>query len=397
MTSILSTRNASIEDLVRLMQTQHTRRLDVVAGSGAIRVKDGKLIVKGVEPELTSDGVNMVDGTYLPTAVFDEGVANRLDIPVGYLKRLRQTRTDIYDATVNAFLHGKTVRRASGDTDVIHEPDARNFLIRAYRGDDTGEGVARALLSDKYGALDNLDITMATLAGLEAAGIDPQSLNLSGDITERRMYLRISAPHIQALAPQLLSGYRSPYTGQTGDENPTVFAGIVVSNSEVGNGAFTVTPRLTVEVCTNGMTISKDVQRAVHLGSRMEEGLIEWSADTQRKQLELVTAKARDAVTTFMSPGYVERAIKALEAEAGVAVDPIKATDTIAYVGKKLGWTQTEQDGILGRFIQGQQLTSGGILQAATAYAQDIEDADASAELEAHAVEAMSLAAVFAR
>jgi hypothetical protein len=46
-----------------------------------------------------------------------------------------------------------------------------------------------------------------------------------------------------------------------------VFAGFVISNSETGCGAFTLTPRLIVQVCRNGMTIIKDAIRAVHLGS----------------------------------------------------------------------------------------------------------------------------------
>ena len=46
-----------------------------------------------------------------------------------------------------------------------------------------------------------------------------------------------------------------------------VFAGWVLSNSETGCGAFTITPRLVVHVCRNGMTITKDALRAVHLGA----------------------------------------------------------------------------------------------------------------------------------
>jgi cell wall-associated NlpC family hydrolase len=83
-----------------------------------------------------------------------------------------------------------------------------------------------------------------------------------------------------------------------------VFAGFAVANSETGCGACTITPRLVAQVCANGMTITRDAMRAVHLGERVEEG-IRWSGDTLDRQLTLVTAKARDAVTAFLSPGYV--------------------------------------------------------------------------------------------
>ena len=45
-----------------------------------------------------------------------------------------------------------------------------------------------------------------------------------------------------------------------------------MSNSEVGWGAFTITPQLVVQVRDNGLTIGMDVVRAIHAGSRMAEG-----------------------------------------------------------------------------------------------------------------------------
>ena len=44
---------------------------------------------------------------------------------------------------------------------------------------------------------------------------------------------------------------------------PIVFAGFVISNSETGGGAFSVTPRLVVKVCNNGLTITADALRAI--------------------------------------------------------------------------------------------------------------------------------------
>ena len=103
------------------------------------------------------------------------------------------------------------------------------------------------------------------------------------DLTDKRMYVRVKAPEVAAYAPELLKGYRSPLSGNSGEANPTVFAGFVFSNSETGYGAFSVTPRLVVQVCSNGMTMTKDVQRAVHLGGKLEAGIVRWSEDTQRR------------------------------------------------------------------------------------------------------------------
>ena len=56
------------------------------------------------------------------------------------------------------------------------------------------------------------------------------------------MYVRVVCEQVRALAPALLAGYRSPFTGAAGADNPVVFAGFVITNSETGCGAFTPDP-----------------------------------------------------------------------------------------------------------------------------------------------------------
>jgi len=53
-------------------------------------------------------------------------------------------------------------------------------------------------------------------------------------------------PHAVVL---LVFNYTSPFTGQRGADNPVVFAGFVVRNSETGDGSFSITPQLTAQVC----------------------------------------------------------------------------------------------------------------------------------------------------
>ena len=83
---------------------------------------------------------------------------------------------------------------------------------------------------------------MAVFDGIRASGQDVRIG--SCDLTGRRMYVRVRCEAVQVLAPALLSDYRSPFTGARGADNPVVFAGFVVANSETGCGAATVTPRL---------------------------------------------------------------------------------------------------------------------------------------------------------
>lgn len=393
----ITTRNADLTDLLGLLRDQHARKVDVVAPATAIRSVEGVLTVRGTEPILTEDGVTAGDGAYVPTAVCDEGVADKLGVPVAYLKRLRTDRPDLYDANVNGFLHGRRALmgypdRATADRLGIPSgeqyekrpgipADPRSFLLRAFRGDDGGTGIARAFLSDRFSIVDNLDVLVAALDGIRDAGVQ---VNIDGgDLTERRMVVRVSCPEVTALAPVLLRGYRSPFTGEQGTDNPTVWAGFQISNSEVGGGAFTITPRLVVQVCKNGMTITKDALTKVHLGGRLDAGVVRWADDTQQAAVSLVKKQTRDAVQAFLSPEYLTNTIASLEVRAG---ETVQTHDEVKVLAKAAKFTDAEVDGILSYFTQGAQMTRGGVANAVTAYAQTVEDGDQAYALESRAV-----------
>lgn len=381
-----ATRNANISDMLRLLTEQQGRKLDIVLPATQIHSRGGKIFLNGVDGVGADGNLIEADGFYLPTEVFDAGVANKLNINRAYVRRLRNEALDIYDSNVNAWLQGhKRVR--NGTLTVTREADARSFMLRLFRGEDGSEGVARALLSPRYNRVENLDFLTAALDGVTATGIDVDIVG--ADLSDSRMYVRVAAPSLQALAPDLLKNYRSPFTGNSGTENPLVFAGFQISNSEVGDGAYSITPRLVFQVCGNGLTITRDALRGVHLGVKLEEGVIDWSEETQKKSLELVTSMAKDAVTKFLNIDYMKGVIAETEALAGKKVDD--AVETIQVLGKKLTYDETTQKGILAHFIDGGDRTAGGIMQAITSYAQLVPDADKAADLEASAFKALSL------
>ncbi|MEU5436498.1 DUF932 domain-containing protein [Streptomyces sp. NPDC020719] len=373
-TARTDTRNADLADLARILTEQQGRKLDIVAPASALGVQDGNLTLHGVEPVIDADGVTDPNGAYRPTDVAEEGVSAKLRIPVGYLRRMRAENLPLYDLNVAGWLE--------------KEPE-RRFLLRAFKGGSDGPGVARAFLSDSYKMIDNVDLLVAALDGVRQSG---HLVKVTGcDLTDRRMYVRVESESVAVQARELLRGYRSPYTGQSGDELPLVSAGFLITNSEVGDGAFTITPRAVFRVCDNGLTMTKDTMRAVHLGGKQDEGVVKWSGTTQRKMLELITSKCTDAVASFLSRDYVEAKLRDIERAAGRPVtDPVK---TIEVVSKQLSITDTVRDSILSHFIQGGQLTAGGVMQALTSVAQTLPDADAAHELEARALPALSAAA----
>jgi hypothetical protein len=129
----------------------------------------------------------------------------------------------------------------------------------------------------------------------------------------------------------------------------------------------------------------------VHLGGKLEEGVVTWSDDTQRKQLDLITAQARDAVARFLSQEYLDQVVAGIEEKAGAPVT--KAADRIEVIGKALGFSADETAGILDHFIQGSTPTAGGVANAITSFSQTIDDADRAHELDATALRALDLAA----
>jgi beta-phosphoglucomutase-like phosphatase (HAD superfamily) len=129
----------------------------------------------------------------------------------------------------------------------------------------------------------------------------------------------------------------------------------------------------------------------VHLGSRLEEGVIRWADDTQEKALQLITAQVRDTVQAFCSEEYLTEWVASLEEKAGVAVaNPEKAIKVIA---KRAGFSETEAQGILSHFISGGQPTAGGFMQATTSFAQTIASPARAVEVEDKGEQVLAIAA----
>ncbi|SDG81786.1 hypothetical protein [Pseudonocardia oroxyli] len=168
---LLVRRNADLGDLVALLRSQQDLKLDVVAPACDLRAVGGDLHLCGVDHTLTAEGVTRADAVLTPTAAADGDLAAKLDIPLPYLRRLRAARPDLYDANVNGWLQ--------------HRPD-RRFLVRALHDPGAGRrGVLRAVLSDSYRIVDNLDVLLTALSGIRAAGAAVDVT--SADLTESRM------------------------------------------------------------------------------------------------------------------------------------------------------------------------------------------------------------------
>ena len=422
----LTARNADLGSIVAMLQDQRTRRLDLVTSASALHSRNASLFIENT-PEaqvMTEDGVTSAAGLYRPTGRADETIGEKLNIPYAFLKSLRaEGRTDMYDANVNARLHGLVTDGLEGP-EVVHPPMDRKLMLRLLKGDEGEEGVLRAVLTSKYRIMDNLDVLLAVMQGISQAGVT--AYPSQADLTESRLYARFEAPEVSVLAPKLLEGYRSPFDGnnpveRAGDdrpdirfkaergggwdvagalaaarheglgyppgEEPVVWAGFILSNSDTGGGARTLAPQIRVKVCRNGLTLAAEADRKVHLGTDQEVGVVNWSAETQEKELQLITAQARDAVMTYLSQDFLAEQVAKIEKLASAPV--AKPEVTIKAVAKTVGFTKAEAEGILSHFLRGGAITAGGGANAVTSYSQTLSDADRAAELDAKAVSFM--------
>jgi hypothetical protein len=380
----LTLRNASLSQLVSELTEQRDRKVDLLVPARDLWSHDGAVLVRGAGPsEMDDNGVTATNLALTPSDVFDGGVAAKLALPRAYVRTLRETgRTDILDVMFNRTLHGN-------DAIPTAEADARKFLLRTFKSKDGKTGYARALLSDSYKPIDNWDVLNAVVLGMGHAGLSANVVK-SADLTDRRMYVKIVVPEINALAPELLKNYRSPFSGNRGADNPTVFAGLIIGNSETGDGAFTLTPRLEVEVCTNGMTMTADKLKSTHLGAKLEgDGIVQYSERTMRKNLELITSQTEDAVRTFLNVGYVTRALAKITEKAGEPV--AKPQEIVTQITKREAFSKADSDGIMEQFIKGGDMTRGGVFQAITAHVQTLADADKVYAMEADAMAAAGI------
>lgn len=363
-------RRASLAELHDLLLENKARVEDYVVSANSLHMDDSDhnvLVAREQQHDITEDGVTTILGKreFHISDLAHTDLAARLDIPKRYYDRMREERVPF----ILAENVGYWLRH-----------DTRKFMLRTYTRDD-GPSYLRAVLSDRYARMDDEDMLAATLVGIRDAGIDPSAVSIDGDLTEKRLRVRITAKSVALNVGELLRDYRSPFSGARAADLPLMWAGLEITNSETGRGAFAITPRVVLQVCTNGMTRKMDVTRRTHLGERLDEGVVSWSHETQRRTLELVQSKTRDAVRTFLSTDYLETVAADMRESAGVNVS--QPLTTLTTVAKTNGLTDHETNDLIGLFTAGGDTTALGVGHAVTALAQNVNDSDRAADLEA--------------
>ena len=270
-------------------------------------------------------------------------LADKLKIPYAYFERMRGEQPVLLDRNVNTWLQSDDDRR----------------MLR------TLDGNVRAVLSERYRRLDNFDLAESVLPILRQL---PEVRFESVELTETRMYLKCVTPRLKL--------EMSP-----GD---IVQAGVVISNSEVGQGTLSVQPLLYRLVCRNGLIASDRALRKTHVGRALgtdDDGITVFKDDTLRADDKAFFLKVRDVVQAAVSETTFLQAAQKMQLTLGIPLigDPVKTVEVLA---QRYALNDSERVGVLRHLISEGDLSGYGLVNAVTHYSQEVEDYDRATEFE---------------
>jgi len=341
-------------DIVALateLQRQKETKRDFIVPSGQIKAENvtmeegsSKIMLHIPSPEVPEH-----DLSYEITEHCHDQIAGKTRIPTRFYRRLQESHPELLVKNINT---------------LIQEKDKR--LVR------TLDGKARALLSDRYRIIDNYDVLFNAMDVFKQMNDGEQKgiFIKRADLTDTRLY-------IKALSNSLVDEVFGHREGErrVGD---AVQGGIIISNSEVGNGAYKVMPFMNVLKCQNGL-ISEESFAKVHLGRTKEVGEIDWSDDTLRLDDEALWSKISDLIRGTFNPEIFSKWVDRINGVAETVIE--KPTVAINNVVKRYGLPPSRTDELLSAFAQ-EGYTQWGLSNAVTWVAHEVSDYETQVEME---------------
>ena len=204
----------SLETFYDALKKQAEGKIDVEKPESAIRLQDATTLIDGTP--LTKGGIN--------------SLRQFTDIPSSMITFMQERG---YDNELVKFVNDELSRREAEWNN--KGKDAREFRVRT-RKDDDGNQVARAIVSERYGVIDNLEAMEMIIDSLPSKSALKETLasHLFNDGDD--MYGNLLIPDNMKSEPDSDYG-----------------VGIAFRNSEIRNATFKVSPFLFRAICLNGM------------------------------------------------------------------------------------------------------------------------------------------------
>ena len=322
---------------------QDTRRLEMVDdGYGTVMRMMGDDGIDMVEPMDINSGAHRQIGTHC-------------GIPYKYYDRMRASNNELLAENVNSWFN--------------LEPEQR--MVR------TLDGTVRAFLSNRYRRIDHLDIMNAVLPII---GEIPNISFVSCDISDSKMFIKAINPNLQTeITP--------------GD---VVQSGIVISNSETGQGRVSVQPLIYRLVCLNGMVSQNLGVARNHIGriNSTDENNLLYKDDTLLADDRALMLKIRDSVRAAVDEVMFESIVDTLREAKTVRMDTSDIPAVVRLSSRQFGLHDSEGEGVLNRLIETGDFTLYGLANAVTRHSQDVEDYERASDLEGIGYEMVTMSPV---
>jgi hypothetical protein len=307
----------TLSHLLLKVQDQASRAMDYLAPT------------QNLQKATTDDGlpyVVMESDKGVPTQLFDVNdvafgqISANAGIDVRTARRLQEQVPTEFDSVINALW------RKTPNVRMLRTHETVGNSDRSVVG---SSGKLRAFVSDKFKTFDNVHLLNATLPQLMES--DAQWQVVSGDISERRMYLRLKS-NVQ--------------TGEGAGVGDVMANGIGLSNSEVGAGSISVFQIAWTLACLNGMQ-TQNKTRSSHITSARDSedwGLLSGEAkDADNLALEL---KVRDLVQAYASRQNFDEILESMRL-AKLDVIEGEKFEAVQNLGKVLLLTKKETSNLL--------------------------------------------------
>ena len=330
-----------LPEVLMELQRQNAAKQDYIAPAQSMKLQpDGTTF----QMRHLNTGVTESFGT---TDLFHRQIGSALSIPAKYYDMMRAQKPELLSQNVNSWL---------SDRD-------QSYMVRSM---DYGAGrVIRALLSDRYRRIDNLEVASAVLplfAGKEEMEV------VSANVSDQRLYIKILNHRLEmAVAP--------------GDY---VQAGVVISNSEVGLGAVSVQPLVYRLVCSNGLCVNDFGERRAHVGRAvkgLEDSFGIYTDETKEAEDKAFLLALRDTTLAAIEEARFAQIVGKLQDTTHARITG-RVQDVIELTGKAFDLNQGEQDSVLNYLIGGGDLSLYGLINAITRASQDVEAYDRATALE---------------
>lgn len=266
-------------------------------------------------------------------------LASHVGIHATYYDRLRAGAPELLAANVNHWLTAQPAKR----------------MVR------TMDGRVRAYLSDAYQRIEYEEVAEVALPVLAAV---PELQVTSAQITDSRLYIQATTPRIRGEVKK-------------GD---VVQAGVLITDSEVGQGAVSVAAVYWRLWCGNG-AVSMDTFRKMHVGRRTEDTEQLWAEDTRRADDRAVLLKVRDMVALALDEVRFGKKLQQMQALTDATITG-KEPRVVEVLAKKVGLSGGEAESVLDALIKGKDLTAWGVVNAVTFQAHGAKSYDRAVEYE---------------